>query len=62
MDNKVIQKITKHIMKGVPNTYTFSKALAEALVNDAVKKGKIKGLVIRPSIVVSTYEDPVPGK
>ncbi|XP_055912310.1 fatty acyl-CoA reductase 1-like [Eupeodes corollae] len=42
-----------------PNTYTFTKGLAEQIVNDY--KDKLPVLIYRPSIVVSSVEEPVPG-
>ncbi|XP_030380941.1 putative fatty acyl-CoA reductase CG5065 [Scaptodrosophila lebanonensis] len=42
-----------------PNTYTFTKSLGEHVVNDY--KDQLPILIFRPSIVISTVEDPVPG-
>ncbi|KAH8408809.1 hypothetical protein KR009_000564, partial [Drosophila setifemur] len=42
-----------------PNTYTFTKGLAEQVVNDY--RDKLPIFIFRPSIVVSTIEEPVPG-
>lgn len=42
-----------------PNTYAFSKAIAEDVVQ---KYGKqIPTCVVRPSIVIATYNEPVAG-
>jgi alcohol-forming fatty acyl-CoA reductase len=61
LSEKEVEKISKSILKDIPNTYTLTKALAEALVNEARKKQNLKAMVIRPSIVISTIEQPVPG-
>ena len=55
---KVQEDETKLIM-GYPNTYTFTKSLTER----ALKKlhGNLKTSIVRPSIIISCYEDPFPG-
>lgn len=40
-----------------PNTYTFTKKLAEDLVNES----GLPAVIVRPSIVVSSYQEPFPG-
>ncbi|KAH8411241.1 hypothetical protein KR215_000913 [Drosophila sulfurigaster] len=42
-----------------PNTYTFTKSLAEHVANDY--KDQLPISIFRPSIVISTLEEPVPG-
>ncbi|KAH8248505.1 hypothetical protein KR026_007757 [Drosophila bipectinata] len=42
-----------------PNTYTFTKSLAEQVVNEY--RDRLPVFIFRPSIVVSTIEEPVPG-
>ncbi|XP_041971169.1 fatty acyl-CoA reductase wat-like isoform X2 [Aricia agestis] len=59
IDANTLSKITPMLLNGFPNTYAFTKAAAE----DIVKKYS-KGLpvvVYRPSIVISTAKEPVPG-
>jgi len=51
--------INNRLLQDWPNTYTYTKALAE----DFVRKNS-KGLpvaIFRPAIVIPTYKDPVPG-
>lgn len=58
-DNKRLEDITPSLTAGWPNTYTFTKALAEDLV-----KHEAVGLplgIFRPSVVISTYNEPVRG-
>ncbi|KAH8387028.1 hypothetical protein KR093_004172 [Drosophila rubida] len=43
----------------MPNTYTFTKSLAEHVANDF--KDQLPISIFRPSIVISTLEEPVPG-
>ncbi|XP_073829422.1 fatty acyl-CoA reductase wat-like [Musca autumnalis] len=42
-----------------PNTYTFTKSLAEHVVND--HRHTLPVVIVRPSIVISSYEEPMPG-
>ncbi|XP_026732737.1 putative fatty acyl-CoA reductase CG5065 [Trichoplusia ni] len=42
-----------------PNTYTFAKALAEHYV--LRNHGSIPTVIVRPSIVVSSFKEPIPG-
>lgn len=57
-----VEKMSKKILKDVPNTYTFTKALAETLVSEARDRKNLKALILRPSIIVSTYLEPIPGE
>lgn len=42
-----------------PNTYTFTKGLAEQVVNDF--KNRLPVIIYRPSIVICAMEEPIPG-
>ncbi|XP_044482112.1 fatty acyl-CoA reductase 3-like [Mangifera indica] len=46
-------------MYGWPNTYVFTKAMGEMLVDDS--KGNLSVVTIRPAIVTSTFKEPFPG-
>ncbi|XP_038902554.1 fatty acyl-CoA reductase 3-like [Benincasa hispida] len=46
-------------MFGWPNTYTFTKAMGEMVIDDL--KDNLPLIVIRPTIVTSTYKEPFPG-
>ncbi|KDR07123.1 fatty acyl-CoA reductase wat-like [Zootermopsis nevadensis] len=59
VNDKMVDAITPHLLGEWPNTYAFTKAMAEDLVRD-------KGLglpigVFRPAIVVATRDEPVSG-
>lgn len=59
LPEEVIDEITPKIISSWPNTYAFTKALAE----DYVRR-RNKGLplgIFRPAIVVSTSQEPIPG-
>ncbi|XP_052757506.1 putative fatty acyl-CoA reductase CG5065 isoform X2 [Galleria mellonella] len=51
--------LTPSLYKKHPNSYTYSKRLAEALVKDSYPQ--LPAAVIRPSIVTPSYKDPIPG-
>ncbi|XP_073829421.1 fatty acyl-CoA reductase wat-like isoform X2 [Musca autumnalis] len=42
-----------------PNTYTFTKSLAEHVIDD--HRHTLPLGIVRPSIVISSYEEPIPG-
>ncbi|KAL9322678.1 hypothetical protein ACSQ67_010731 [Phaseolus vulgaris] len=46
-------------MYGWPNTYVFTKAMGEMMVGTT--KGNMNVVIVRPTIVTSTYREPFPG-
>lgn len=48
---------TKQLSKTIPNSYVFTKALAETLIVES----KLPILICRPAIVVQTYKTPFSG-
>ena len=46
-------------MYGCPNTYVFTKAMGEMLISD--KSDNLRLIIVRPTIVTSTYKEPFPG-
>ncbi|CAA2984847.1 alcohol-forming fatty acyl- reductase-like [Olea europaea subsp. europaea] len=56
MKNLGIQRARKY---GWPNTYVFTKAMGEMLLGHL--KDNIPLVIIRPTIVTSTYKEPFPG-
>ncbi|XP_055387525.1 fatty acyl-CoA reductase wat-like [Condylostylus longicornis] len=54
-----INTLSVNFTRPWPNNYVFSKCLAEDLVRQYGKKFPV--CVLRPSIVISTYKDPLPG-
>ncbi|XP_034994380.2 fatty acyl-CoA reductase 2 isoform X2 [Zootoca vivipara] len=59
MDESLIQEITPKLIGDWPNTYTFSKALAEYVIQQ--EKGNLNTAIIRPSIVSCSWQEPFPG-
>ncbi|KAK5638607.1 hypothetical protein RI129_012902 [Pyrocoelia pectoralis] len=60
IDEHYLEVLTAKYIDVLPNTYTFSKSLAEHCVYDLCT-GKIPAVIVRPSIVLSTHSDPIPG-
>jgi len=56
-----VELMAKKILGSYPNSYTFTKALGEALVNEAFDKKNLPGMILRPSIVIPTINEPVKG-
>ncbi|KAG4979950.1 hypothetical protein JHK85_033908 [Glycine max] len=51
--------ISRAKLYGWPNTYVFTKAMGEMLVEQL--KGNLSVVTIRPTIVTSTFKEPFPG-
>jgi fatty acyl-CoA reductase len=58
MPDDALETVTDKIIEGRPNTYTFTKALAEQEV--AENEGKYPIAIVRPSIVIGASHEPVP--
>lgn len=58
-DNEMIKELTPKLMGKHPNTYTFTKQLAEALVDEYNTKMPLS--IARPSIVTAALQEPIPG-
>ncbi|KAJ8299133.1 hypothetical protein KUTeg_023193 [Tegillarca granosa] len=59
MDDEMIEAITPKLIGNKPNTYTYTKQLAEYLL---VKEGADLPLaIVRPSIVGAAWKEPLPG-
>ncbi|XP_060821876.1 fatty acyl-CoA reductase wat isoform X2 [Bombus pascuorum] len=59
MDEKLIEEITPRLLGAWPNTYTYTKAVAEGII--AKQAGDLPVGIFRPGIVISTYQEPVRG-
>ncbi len=58
MDDSIIRDITPRLIGDRPNTYTYTKALAECVVQQ--ESGKLNIGIIRPSIVGASWQEPFP--
>ncbi|CAF0792848.1 unnamed protein product [Didymodactylos carnosus] len=59
MDDSVFDVLTTKIIKDRPNTYTYTKALAEYVISQEGVHLPIA--IIRPSIVGASWKEPFPG-
>lgn len=58
MDSSLLEEITPKLIGDRPNTYTFTKALAENLLVEEC--GSLPVAIVRPSIVSAAWKDPYP--
>ncbi|XP_034942280.1 fatty acyl-CoA reductase wat-like isoform X2 [Chelonus insularis] len=54
-----VNDILPRILQGWPNTYTFTKALAEKVIRENCQNMPVG--IFRPAIIISCAEEPVPG-
>lgn len=59
MDEEMMDKLTPSLLMSKPNTYTFTKNLAEYLIVDMLKDHPVA--IVRPSIVGASWREPVKG-
>ncbi|XP_018370183.1 PREDICTED: fatty acyl-CoA reductase 1-like [Trachymyrmex cornetzi] len=59
LDEHVLNVFTAKCLDYAPNTYTFSKNLSEKVIQDYTSS--LPCAIIRPSIVMSTLQEPIPG-
>lgn len=59
MDDSVLDIITPRLLQPHPNTYTYSKRLAEQLVKRYYPQMPV--VIVRPSIVTPAFKEPLPG-
>ncbi|XP_012265501.2 putative fatty acyl-CoA reductase CG5065 [Athalia rosae] len=59
IDEHTLNSMTAKYLGKLPNTYTFTKQLAEHVINDHA--GVVPGVIFRPSVVISSVSEPVSG-
>ncbi|XP_064480331.1 fatty acyl-CoA reductase 1-like [Ornithodoros turicata] len=59
MDESLLESLTPKLLQGRPNTYTFTKAMAEVLVQEAASSFPVA--IVRPSIITGAWREPVVG-
>lgn len=59
MDDKMVDDITPILIGKRPNTYTFTKALAERMLE--AESDYLPISIVRPTIVLSSFREPVAG-
>lgn len=58
MDDGIVRDITPRLIGDRPNTYTYTKALAEYVVQQ--EQDKLNIAIVRPSIVGASWQEPFP--
>lgn len=61
MSEEAMHIVGQNMMGPHPNTYTFTKRLAEMLVRDEYEENNLNVCIVRPSIVTPAWKDPLPG-
>ncbi|XP_022824114.1 putative fatty acyl-CoA reductase CG5065 [Spodoptera litura] len=59
MDDDTLAYLEPKIISSEPNTYSYTKAITEDLVNEY--SGKFPIAIARPSIVTAAWKEPIPG-
>jgi alcohol-forming fatty acyl-CoA reductase len=59
LDDDILTQITPKLLDKLPNTYAYSKALTEDVVNSYADRIPI--VIARPSIVSAAWKQPLPG-
>jgi len=59
MTSAFVKENEKKLIRGYPNTYTFTKSMAERMIKKLYTDRRAS--IVRPSIVIGTYEEPFPG-
>lgn len=59
LDDETLQILEKKILENHPNTYTFTKNLAEQIV--LTKAEDLPIAIVRPSIICAAQKEPFPG-
>ena len=58
MDEETVHALTNKLIGSRPNTYTYTKAMAETLLLEEAKGLPVA--IVRPSIVGASWEEPMP--
>ena len=58
-DDENLNILCQHFISFMPNTYTFTKQLAECVVDDY--KDKLPIAIVRPSIIINAVDEPMGG-
>jgi fatty acyl-CoA reductase len=59
LPEELLDQLTPHFLNGRPNTYSYTKGLAENLIEQECKT--FPTAVVRPSIVINSEIEPIPG-
>lgn len=57
----ILLEVTPKLISPKPNTYTFTKAMAESALEERARSATYATAIFRPSIVISSLRHPFPG-
>lgn len=60
LNEDALATVQLYLLREHPNTYTYTKRLAEILCRDEYKKG-FPVCIVRPSIIIPAYQEPLVG-
>ena len=61
IEEDLVKLLTPKVIQLRPNTYTYTKAIAETLVVQECREFNLPCAIIRPSIVGASWREPFPG-
>jgi len=62
MTDEMYEQLTPYLVGARPNTYTFTKAVAESMIFDDEEANQhLPVIMVRPSIVTGIWLEPIPG-
>jgi len=59
MSDDIIESLTQSMIAPRPNTYTYTKAIAESLLVELCSASRLPCAIVRPSIVGASWQQPV---
>ncbi|KAJ3641609.1 hypothetical protein Zmor_028109 [Zophobas morio] len=59
LDDETLKSVTSELLNSWPNTYTFTKAIAENVIKDEGQNMPIA--IVRPGVLMGTCQEPEPG-
>jgi len=59
MSDDIIELLTQSMIAPRPNTYTYTKAIAETLLVELCSASNVPCAIVRPSIVGASWQQPV---
>jgi len=59
MSDDIIEMLTQSMIAPRPNTYTYTKAIAETLLVELCSASNVPCAIVRPSIVGASWQQPV---
>nr|CAD7259154.1 unnamed protein product [Timema shepardi] len=59
LTDQELEKIMPELLNNIPNTYVYTKAIAESIIKE--EAGNLPIGVFRPAIVIGTRSEPLPG-